>query len=182
MVALNFTDCSIRVDERGAWLNLLLDKQHLPAARQFVLKRKDRLYTAELKEHREKRSLDANAYLWALLDDLAAALHTTKRELYVQKVREVGVYKVYHLTEDEYKTFRVAWERQGEGWPVERVDYTRDGERFEVRAYYGSSTYNTKRMSRLLDSVIEDCRAVGVETLPPDKVALLKEDWDAQRD
>ena len=180
MAALNFTDCAIQVDERGAWLNLLLDKQNLPAARQFVLKRKDKLYTAELKEYREKRSLDANAYLWVLLDKMAAELHATKEELYIQKVREVGVYKEYHLTENEYKTFRIAWEKQGKGWPVERVDYMRDGERFEVRAYYGSSTYNTKRMSRLLDSVIEDCKAIGVETLPPDKLALLKEDWDAQ--
>lgn len=181
MTALNFTDCAIRADERGTWLALLLDKQHVPAARKFVLERKGKPYTAELKEYRAKRSLDANAYLWAMLNDLADALHTTKKELYVQKVREVGVYKEYHLTEDEYKTFRVAWEKQGEGWPVERVDYTRDGERFEVRAYYGSSTYSAKRMSRLLDSVIEDCKAVGVETLPPDKVALLKEDWNAQR-
>lgn len=182
MEAINFTDCSIHTDEKGIWLSILLDSADAPRARQFVMNRKDKIYTAGLKEYREKRSLDANSYLWALLDKLADALHTTKEDLYVQKVREVGVYKVYHLTEDEYKTFRVAWEKQGKGWPVERVDYTHDGCRFEVRAYYGSSTYNTKRMSRLLDSVIDDCKAQGIETMTPDKLALLKEDWNAQGD
>lgn len=176
---LTFSEARIQNDG-GIWLCLKIDDA--AQARKFVMGKQNRLYDADIKQHREKRSLDANAYLWALLDDLAAALRTTKKELYIQKVREVGIYKEYHLTEDEYKTFRVAWEKQGEGWPVERVDYTRDGERFEVRAYYGSSTYSTKRMSRLLDSVIEDCKAVGIETLPSDKVALLREDWDAQRD
>jgi hypothetical protein len=50
-----------------------------------------------------------------------------------------------------------------------------------VRAYYGSSTYNTRQMSRLIDSVVEDCKAVGVETLSPDRLESMKEDWNAQR-
>ena len=29
-----------------------------------------KMYAAELKEHHERRSLSANSYLWALLDDL----------------------------------------------------------------------------------------------------------------
>lgn len=181
-MVLNFTDCAIHVDERGAWLDLLLDRDHAPFARQFVLKKKDRPYTAELKEFREKRSLDANNYFWCLLDKLADALHATKDELYLQKIREVGVFKDFSLTEDEAKTFRVAWENLGQGWPTEQVGYDRDGDRVVIRAYYGSSTYNSKRMSRLLDSAIEDCRSVGIETLPPDKVALLKEDWNAPTD
>ena len=32
-------------------------------------------------------------------------------------------------------------------------------------------------MSALIDSIIEDCKAVGIETLPPEKLALLKEEW-----
>ena len=47
-------------------------------------------------------------------------------------------------------------------------------------AYYGSSDFDRREMSRLIDNIIQDCKAVGVETLPPDKLALLKEDWDAQ--
>lgn len=139
--------------------------------------KQNRLYDLEIKQHREKRSLDANNYLWALLNKLADVLHTTKEELYIQKIREIGMFKDFRLTEDEAKTFRVAWEKLGTGWPTEQVDYDKDRERLVIRAYYGSSTYNTKNMSRLLDSVIEDCKEQGIETLPPDKLALMKEEW-----
>lgn len=48
-----------------------------------------------------------------------------------------------------------------------------------VLAYYGSSDFDAREMSRLIDNCIQDCRAVGIETLPPDKLALLKEGWGA---
>ena len=144
---VTFSEARIVLDD-GVWLCVRVNE---PApAREFVLNHKDRLYDCEIKEHREKRSLDANSYCWVLLDKLADALRSTKEELYLQKVREVGPFKDFCLTEDEAKTFRVAWEKLGTGWPTEIVDYDRAGDRQVVTAYYGSSTYNTKRMSRLM--------------------------------
>ena len=173
---VTFSEARIVRDD-GVWLCVKVNE---PApAREFVLNHKDRLYDCEIKEHREKRSLDANAYCWTLLDKLADALRTTKEELYLQKVREVGPFKDFCLTDGEAKTFRHAWEKLGTGWPTEVVDYHQDGDRQVVRAYYGSSTYNTKRMSRLIDSIVEDCKAIGIETLPPEKLAAMKEEWDA---
>lgn len=81
------------------------------------------------------------------------------------------------MTEDEYKTFKVVWESLGTGWPTEHVDYTKDGERLVVRAYYGSSRYNSKQMSRLLDSVVEDCKEQDIETMTERELSLLKEEW-----
>ena len=40
-----------------------------------------------------------------------------------------------------------------------------------------SSDFDKQQMSHLIDNCIQDCRAVGVETMPPDKIALLKEEW-----
>lgn len=173
-MTLTFTEARIQND-KGVWLCLKVNET--APARQFVITKQNRLYDLEIKKHREKRSLDANNYLWALLDKLADSLHTTKEELYLQKIREVGVFKDFRLTEGEAKTFRIAWEKLGTGWPTEQVDYTPDGERLVIRAYYGSSTYSTKAMSRLLDSVIEDCKAQDIETLPPDKIDILKIEW-----
>ena len=146
-------------------------------ARQFVMTKQNCLYDVEIKQRREKRSLNANSYMWALLDKLADVLHTTKEELYLEKVRRYGKYKEFHLTDDEYKTFRVAWESMGTGWPTEQVDYTPDGQRLVIRAYYGSSRYNTKQMVRLLDSIIEDCRDQDIETMTERELSLLKEEW-----
>ena len=171
-----FTFIQSRIEwDDGFWLCLKVKEEEM--AKGFVLNQRNETYDCSIKLHRDRRSLDANAYAWVLMDKLAEALNTTKEELYIQKVREIGPYKDFTLTEDEAKTFRVAWERLGTGWPTEQVDYTKDGERVVIRAYYGSSQYNTKQMSRLIDSIVEDCKSVGVETLPADKLDAIKEDW-----
>lgn len=159
----------------SGWLCLKVNE--LAPARKFVLEHKDKLYDCEIREHREKRSLDANAYAWVLMTRLAVAIGVHETEIYRMKVREVGPYKDFILTPDEAKTFRVAWEALGTAWPTEQVDFEPDGEHVRIRAYYGSSQYNTKQMSRLIDSIVADCEAVGIETMTPDKIALLKEEW-----
>ena len=44
-------------------------------------------------------------------------------------------------------------------------------------AYYGSSDFDSLEMSRLIDNCIQDCMAVGIETLPEEKIQLMKEAW-----
>lgn len=140
----------------------------------------DQLYgkpvDVEVKEYREKRSLSSNAYLWTLLDKIAGAIGSDKESIYLDFVRQYGLFKDFTLTEDEAKTFSVAWSKLGTGWPTEQVDYAPDGEHVVIRAYYGSSTYNTKQMARLLDAVIEECKELGIETRPIEEIeSMLKE-------
>lgn len=124
-------------------------------------------------------ALQTNAYLWVLLDKLAAALGQTKEELYRGFIREIGVFRDFHLAPEEAATFEVAWSRLGTGWVTEQVDYTRDGEQVVIRAYYGSSQYNTKQMTRLIRSVAEECKAQGIETMTPEELAGLMDRWEA---
>ena len=118
---------------------------------------------------------------WVLLDRLAAVLRTTKEELYRFYILRVGAFKDFHLPAEEAPTFREAWSRLGTGWITEEVDYTPDRENIVIRAYYGSSTYSTKRMSRLIDAVVGDCENQGIESKTPDELALMMARWgDAQ--
>jgi hypothetical protein len=45
----------------------------------------------------------------------------------------------------------------------------------KVCLYYGSSTYDTAEMSRLLGSVIQEAQDMGIETLTESERALLYE-------
>lgn len=128
-------------------------------------------------KYKQKRSLDANRYFWKILDEVAEALHTSKTELYLKYVRECGPFKDFVLTESEAKTFRQSWSMLGTGWPTEQVDYHEDGERLVIRAYYGSSVYNTKQMSRLIDMVVQDAKSLGIETMTPEELERIKEAW-----
>lgn len=138
------------------------------------------LYDCALKPHRERRGKDANAYCWKLCELIAQDIGSEKEEIYRQSIREVGVFKQFSLPESQARTLEKVWSNQGIGWLTERVDY--DGGNILLNAYYGSSTYNTKQMSRLLDNLIQDCQALGIETLPPDEVARLKSLWEASNE
>ena len=132
-----------------------------------------------LKKHREKRSRNANDYLWVLCEALARNQGITKVEVYRKNIREVGVCEVLGMSEETYGRFSSAWRERGLGWFTEIADTSAEGE-CTVLAYYGSSTYTSAEISRLIEAVQEDCRACGVETATPDELSLLMEDWDAK--
>ena len=137
----------------------------------------------KISKHREKRSLDANAYMWTLCDKLSRKLSDekvkhTKEDIYRKAIKEIGVYKDFQgLSPTDAKTLRTAWEMLGTGWITEQVDFMPDGENVIIRCYYGSSQYNKKQMSRLIDNIVQDCEAVGIETMTPDQIAELKSRW-----
>lgn len=136
----------------------------------------------EIKRHRERRSLDANAYCWLLCGRIADKLtdesKQTKEDVYRAAIREIGVYKDFtNMSPDDAKTLRHAWALLGTGWITEQVDYSQDGNSVIVRCYYGSSQYNTKQMSRLIDNLVQDCQALGITTDTPEQIEKIKSLW-----
>lgn len=130
-----------------------------------------------VKKHREKRSLDANAYAWVLMDKLAEATGTTTSEVYRQAVKDVGGNtETVCVREKAVQKLCGGWNKNGIGWQTEVMDSKIDGCK-NVVLYYGSSTFDTKQMSRLIDNIVQDCKAVGIETLTPQQLDALKEDW-----
>lgn len=139
--------------------------------------------TIKIDKYRKKRSLNANAYFWKLCGDLAEKLSDekvtyTKEEIYLKSIKEIGVYKDFeNLSPSDARTLRHAWEMLGTGWITEQVDFMPDGVNAVVRCYYGSSQYNTKQMSRLIDNIVQDCEAVGIDTKTPDEIANMLSLW-----
>lgn len=134
-----------------------------------------------IKKHRQKRSLDANAYAWVLMDKIAAATGTTKTEVYVNAISEVGGNSDIVCVQDRaVKKLRESWEKNGVGWITETMPSKIDG-CTNVILYYGSSTFDTKQMSRLIDNLVQDCVALNIETMPPYKLDALMEEWDGQK-
>ena len=128
-----------------------------------------------VKRFREKRSLDANAYCWVLIDKLAARMHLPKAEVYRDHIRAIGgTCETVCIQTKALPRLRQVWERNGLGWQVEEFPSKVRG-CTNVNLYYGSSTFDKSQMNAFIDSLIETCKQVGgIETLPPEKVALLK--------
>ena len=101
----------------------------------------------------------------------------TKDNMYKKAIREVGIWADDDVAPDKVEWRRKAWARIGVGWFAERVDFTADGKKETIRFYYGSSEYDSKQMSRLIDCVVQDCKAVGVSVRPPEEIEALVKAW-----
>lgn len=170
-----FRDAKIERDEAGAWMCFRINE--LAPARAFVLNKKNCVYDLQVKEHREKRSLDANAYAWVLIDRLAEATGCPKADIYKKAIREIGgVSDTVCVVEKAADRLERVWKTNGIGWFSERRESKIPG-CVTVTLYFGSSTYDTRQMSRLIDHIVYDCKALGIETLPPERLAAMKEEW-----
>ena len=162
----------------GGWLMVKPEREDLGKAMAVIRKHKDKLYDLEVKEHRKKRSLDANAYAWVLINKIADALRITPKEIYRQAIQNVGGnYEILPVKAEAAEHFKQVWEAQGLGWPCVDMGKSKiDGYR-NLRAYYGSSTYSTTQMAQLIDILLQDCRALDIEVKSEEEIASIMGAW-----
>lgn len=116
----------------------------------------------ECKKHRDKRSLSANALMWAVCEELAQALKISKIEVYRNAIKDVGVYQPLPIRDDAVDAFCANWETGGIGWFAEKTDKSKTPGYTLVFAFFGSSTYDTKEFSRLVDWLIDEAEQIGI--------------------
>lgn len=134
----------------------------------------DKPLELSIKQARKRRSLDANGFMWLLCQALAECLQTSKDAVYRDFVRDYGhFYTTYCATEDVPGVVG-AWRKNGIGWIAEASDNF-DGTS-TVLLYPGSSTYDTKQMSRLIDAMCRECDDLGLTVQLPEEIKeLLKQ-------
>lgn len=156
---------TLEIDERRSALDMLDD-----------LRGVDKL-VVKIGKYKAKRSLDANAYCWTLIGKIAEKTNVPKTEVYREAIREIGGnYDVVCIKEEAADSLRNAWSRNGIGWLTDTMLSKLDG-CTNVLLYYGSSTYDTQQMSRLIDNIVQDCKALGIETKPKDEIDSLLNSW-----
>ena len=128
-------------------------------------------------KHRERRSLDANAYLWVLLQKMAEALERDKWGLYLEKLGEYGVFTHIIVKPHMVDKVKEEWRAVKELGEV-CVNGTTG---IQLQCYFGSSTYNTKEMSVLIDGVVSEAKEMGIETLSPAELERMKAEWGKSR-
>ena len=121
----------------------------------------------EIKKYRRRRSLDANAFCWALCADIGKAMTPPlpKEDVYRKAIRDVGEYVPLPIREDAIEAFAEKWSHNGVGWFAETIGNSKLPGYKLVFAYYGSSTYDTKQMSILIDHLVDDAEQIGI-TIP----------------
>ena len=125
----------------------------------------------EIKEHKEERSLTANAYAWALIGKIADHLRSSKDQIYLLELMKYGQSEIVSVVSSvDVKGYFKYFQAVGTA--------TLQGKEFiHYRVYKGSSEYDTREMAVLIDGIISDAKEMGIETLPPAEVERLKEAW-----
>lgn len=177
MPALKFTSADTYQDKAGTHLDLVV--QNPAMARAFAAGMKaGRTYVAEVKEYRERRSLDANAYCWALIGKLAAALRQRKEDIYRQAIREIGDnFTIVPIRDEAVERWREIWSAKGLGWVSDILGPSKIQGYTNTVNYYGSSAYDARQMSCLIDALIAECKEQGIDTAAPAEISLMKEAW-----
>lgn len=170
----------------GGWLMVKPVREDLGKAMAIIRKHKDKLYNFEVKEHRKKRSLDANAKLWALINEMAVILRLPPEEIYQGYIPDVGNnFKFIPALPEEVEEWTTDWCKGHIGRMVEDIGPCRTTELKGYRLlkmYRGSSEYDVPTFSRLLDLVLQDCRNLGIETMSERERSLLLEEWGKTQD
>lgn len=138
---------------------------------------KDKELKVQVSVWRQDRSLNANNYCWKLLDEIAQRMHSTKEEVYQEIISKVGVFEILPIRNEAVDNFVEKWKSRGLGWVCNIMRDSKIPNYTNVIAYYGSSVYNTKEMSRLIDEVVQEAQGLGIQTKTPQELAELKSLW-----
>lgn len=125
----------------------------------------------EIKEHKKKRSLNANNYFWELTTQLANALRMDKEELYFLLLQRYGQSEMVSVLADiNVKPYFRYYTEAGES--------VLNGKLFKhYKVYKGSSEMDSKEMSILIDGLVSECQEQDIETRTPEEIKSLLESW-----
>lgn len=158
----------------GGKVVLMLDTD---LSAEYLDELKDKELKVQVSVWRQDRSLNANNYCWKLLDEIAQRMHSTKEEVYQEIISKVGVFEILPIRNEAVDNFVEKWQSRGLGWVCNIMRDSKIPNYTNVIAYYGSSVYNTKEMSRLIDEVVQEAQALGIQTKTPQELAELKSLW-----
>lgn len=139
---------------------------------------KDNPVRVEIKKASKHRSLSANNFAWVLIDQIAEKTGVTVSEVYRNAIREIGgVADYYGMREEAYESFCEIWTAGHLGRQVEIIPGSTKPGWINVKAWKGSSDFDSSQMARLIDSLIQDAEEQGIPTIPDKEIERMKSQW-----
>lgn len=138
----------------------------------------------EIKQDSGKRTNTANAKLWTLCSKLAKELSIPLGDMYVKMIKRYGVFESVIVKSEVVNNLISKWDisstqvDHSESLVDETNRFTSKGiEYVELNCFYGSSTYDKKEFSKLIEGICDECRIIGIETLSPQELKTMMESY-----
>lgn len=167
----------IEKDILGGGYRITFNTSELPSE----IPDREKILNVTAKEYRHKRSLDANAYCWLLVSQIASALTRTKDDVYEEMIFRYG-----HLIGEESDSAimvkadtDIRSHFHGEHlYPRYHSSVMLRNKKMDIYLIYrGSSSYDTAEMSSFLEGVVSDAKELGIDTVPRVELEKIKEKW-----
>lgn len=135
---------------------------------------RDKQISIDIKAYHPKRSLNANAYAWVLINKIANAIGSTEDEVYLECLKDYGQSMVYPVPPGTdvtgyFKYYEMLCEGVLNNKPC--VWY---------RVYKGSSQFDSAEMARFIDGVVSEAKQLGIETETGKNIELMKQRWEGR--
>ena len=178
MMIVKVSDPRVTQEYRsGARISFAIPADQLTAAKLLADELNEGEISLECKKWRNRRSLDANAYMWTLVDKIAQKTRQSPVDVYRHAIKEIPGNSTLVCVQNKAKdVLQQQWQAKGLGWQTEELPSKIDG-CTNILLYYGSSAYNTTQMSLLIDTIVEDAKDLGIETLTPYELEGMKAQW-----
>ena len=139
---------------------------------------KDKEMSIKVTQYRKHRSLDANAYYWTILSQLAEKLRVSKPYLHNIMLRRYGQVEYFSgkvayvmLPDTDETSEKIAEMEDAHFAPTSKVVPGKDG--ISYRSYKllrGSHSYDSKEMADLINGLVDEAQSAGIETLTPTEI------------
>ncbi len=151
-------------------LTLLINEKSDAGACFDKLRGADKI-AVKIDKYREKRSLNANAYAWALIGKIADTLGANKDEVYMLMLKRYGQSSLISIQAHiPFIGFVKYCEEVGES--------NLNGKDFKhYKVYKGSSEFDTREMSTFIDGIVSEAQGLGIQTKTPAQIAEMKSLW-----
>ena len=133
-----------------------------------------KIYDIEIKPHKEKRSLSANNYSWLLQEKISKCLNKPLDEIHKEMVLNYGVLETISVIKD-------AWESCKRVFDYYMIigESELNGKTFiHARVGVGTHNYNTAEMSKFINGVVEEAKALDIETYDDKQINELIARWE----
>lgn len=132
----------------------------------------------DFSQHYDRRAMNANRLLWACLGDIAMATGRDKWTEYLELLKDHGKFTYILVKPQAVEMMQKVW-RESE--VIGELDHK--GEKaVQMLCYFGSSTYNQKEFSVLLDAVVEKMKDLGLDLPPTERMQKALEEWGKYND
>lgn len=123
------------------------------------------IYDIKIDKHKNKRSLDANAYAWHLINQISNVMRLSKEEVYKKYLKEYGqrdyVSMLANINPADYFKY---YENTG--------TFKHNNNTFKsYLVFKGTSQYNSSEMSIFIDGLVQEARNLGI---------MVKEDYEIE--